>query len=340
MLPDIHLASVGVYLPPTRVDTADAVAQGLYPEQLRAEHEQVSVSVAGDMPAPDMAILAGKQALERSGHDPDDIGLLIHVSTFHQGPDGWAPAHYVQRYTIGTSIPSLEVRQGCNSMVAALDLAVGWLHADPSRTAVMVTAADNFGAPTVDRWTVHPGCVAGDGASAIVISKRPGIAQVLAVGQSTLPDLEEMRRSGVPLFPPGPTVAARMDMGAPVVHFRQQGGDMRMVGTRINDALSALLKNTLDAAGIGLSDVTRVTHMNMAPGRTRDKMLVPLGIDGAKAVTDLGTRLGHMGASDQIIGLDHLLSTGRLAAGDHVLMVGVGPGVDLSCAVLRMRGGE
>lgn len=333
----VHVAGIGVFLPDRVMTAEEAVGLGRYTEQRRAEHEQISVRVADELSAPDMAVEAGRRALAHSGLDAADIGLVIHVNVFHQGPDGWSPPYYVQRHVLGTDVPALEIRQGCNGMLTAVDMASAYLRANTSCEAVLITSADNFSAPLVDRWQAHPGCVLGDGAAAVVLSKRPGVAEVLALGQSALPDLEEMRRSGIPLFPPGPTVGAVMDFNAPAGHYRTTGSSLTEIGARINDALSGVLKQTLADAGLELADITAVTHMNMAPRRIDERMLAPLGIDGAKSTTDFGRTVGHLGASDQFVGLDHLVSVGRLSAGDHVLMVGVGPGVDLSCLILRMR---
>lgn len=333
----VHLAGIGVYLP-DRVMTADeAVALGRYSERQRAQHEQVSVRVADELPAPDMAVEAGRRALAHAGLDAAAIGLVIHVNVFHQGPDGWSPPYYIQRHVLGTDVPALEIRQGCNGMLTALDMASAYLRANTACEAVLITSADNFSAPLVDRWQAHPGCVLGDGAAAVVLTRRPGFAEVVALGQSALPELEEMRRSGIPLFPPGPTVGAVMDFNAPAGHYRGTGPRLTDVGTRINDALSDVLKRTLADAGLELADIAAVTHMNMAPRRVEERMLVPLGIDGSKSATGFGRTVGHLGASDQFVGLDHLMSAGRVTAGDHVLMVGVGPGVDLACLILRMR---
>lgn len=333
----VHVAGTGVFLPDRVMTAEEAVGLGRYTQEQRAEHEQISVRVAGELSAPDMAVEAGRRALAHSGFEAADIGLVIHVNVFHQGPDGWSPPYYIQRQVLGTDVPALEIRQGCNGMLTAVDMASAYLRANDFCKAVLITSADNFSAPLVDRWQAHPGCVLGDGAAAVVLSGSPGVAEVLALGQTALPDLEEMRRSGIPLFPPPATVGTVMDFKAPAGHYRASGHSLMEVGTRINDALRGVLKQTLADAGLALADITAVTHMNMAPRRIDERMLAPLGLDGAKSTTGFGRTVGHLGASDQFLGLDHLMSVGRLASGDHVLMVGVGPGVDLSCLILRMR---
>ncbi|MEV4107758.1 3-oxoacyl-[acyl-carrier-protein] synthase III C-terminal domain-containing protein [Nonomuraea sp. NPDC049695] len=61
-----------------------------------------------------------------------------------------------------------------------------------------------------------------------------------------------------------------------------------------------------------------------------------LGLTLADTTWDYGAGIGHLGVSDQFVALDHLLATGALAPGDYVLLIGVGAGKTLACAVLRI----
>jgi 3-oxoacyl-[acyl-carrier-protein] synthase-3/clorobiocin biosynthesis protein CloN2 len=74
-----------------------------------------------------------------------------------------------------------------------------------------------------------------------------------------------------------------------------------------------------------------------------------LGIPGSRSTWEFGRTLGHCGASDQIIALEHLVRGGGLGPGDHLLMFAYGPGVTISAAVVeileapvwaRTRGGD
>ncbi|GAA1397642.1 hypothetical protein GCM10009639_35260 [Kitasatospora putterlickiae] len=51
---------------------------------------------------------------------------------------------------------------------------------------------------------------------------------------------------------------------------------------------------------------------------------------------DLGRTLGHLGACDQFLSLTHLLDSGALAPGDHVLLTGNGAGISLAAAVVEV----
>lgn len=43
-----------------------------------------------------------------------------------------------------------------------------------------------------------------------------------------------------------------------------------------------------------------------------------------------------MTVNDQIVGLTHLVETGQVGPGDHVLIVAHGGGVSITCAVVRI----
>jgi 3-oxoacyl-[acyl-carrier-protein] synthase-3/clorobiocin biosynthesis protein CloN2 len=91
-----------------------------------------------------------------------------------------------------------------------------------------------------------------------------------------------------------------------------------------------------EEAGIALADVTRVAFMNYSREIVEQRCMAALGLPMEKSTWDFGRDLGHLGASDQIVSLDHLVGTGQLGAGDHFLMLGVGPGVTISAAVVKI----
>ena len=97
-----------------------------------------------------------------------------------------------------------------------------------------------------------------------------------------------------------------------------------------------LVDQTLAEAGIALADVARVAF----PHGRRDELcsgaMSWLGLEIADTTWEFGASIGHLGVSDQFVALDHLLASGALAAGDHVLLIGFGAGITLSCAALRI----
>jgi 3-oxoacyl-[acyl-carrier-protein] synthase III len=331
--PDVFITGTGVYLPDSvSVDTA--VAQGLYPAEDVELHELAGAAVAGDTPAPEMALSAATEACKRSGQRPGEIDLLLYADSWHQGPSGWHPQYYLQRHLVGGEALAVEIRHGCNGIFSALELAACQLRAGRRRTALLV-ATDNFGTPLVDRWRMGPGFVVGDAACAVILSTEPGFARLLSVGSATVPEAEEVHRSGEPLFPPGPTLSRPLDFSTRAADFsRRTVGKGSAIWITVHQRMLELVERTLAEAGIGTSDVTRAAFMNYSREIVEQRGMLALGLPMAKSTWEFGRTVGHLGASDQIVSLDHLLTTGQLGPGDHVLMVGIGPGVTISAAVV------
>ena len=338
----VFVAGLGAYIPES-LSAARAVELGLYDSEQQVRGGWLGAAVAGDMPAPDMAVRAANQALARSGHRPSDVDLLLHATFFHQGPDGWSPHHYVQRHTIGRHVPAFEIRQTCNGMLGAIELACCYLTASPDRTAALITGADNFGAPLVDRWRYADGAVTnrssifGDAGTAVVLSRRAGFCRLRAISSASLPDLEEMYRGDAPLFPPACTVGQPMRMGARIAEFaRRRPTEFAAAKEQLQVARTEVAQRALAEAGVRAADIARATHVFSGGEEYVRSVLGPLGIDASRGMLDFGSRVGHLGVNDQVAGLTHLVETGAVGPGDHVLLLGNGVGVALSCAVVEI----
>lgn len=335
--PGLFLAGLGIYLP--EVMTArEAVENGLYREDYYLARGWTGATVARDMPAPDMAILAGKQALERSGHGPGDIGVHIHACGHEQGPSGWSAQHYVLRHVADTDVTSYRIWQSCNGMMGAMELAACFLLAVRGRSAALLTGSDNLGTPEVDRW--DPGvdnAIFGDSGCAVVLSRRSGFARLLSISSASLADAEELYRGNAPLFPPranaGTSYKARQWLGGD----EASGESLTEVVARQAEIRTEVALRALAEADTDVRDVARVAHVFVGHERHLRPILGPMGIATDRGLLDYGRGLGHLTVSDQVAGLDHLVVTGQVVPGDRVLLVGHGGGVAVSAAVVRVE---
>jgi 3-oxoacyl-[acyl-carrier-protein] synthase III len=335
---DMYLGGIGVYLPET-TSVQDAVADGRYPAAEAEASQLTGVAVAGELPAPEMALRAAQEAVKRAGADPNEVSLLLYADSWHQGPDGWQPQYYLQRHLVGGDTLAVEVRQGCNGMFSALELASGYLATQPRERTALAVAADNFGTPLVDRWRTGPGFIVGDGASAVLLTREPSFARLLAVRSVAIPELEELHRIGQPLFPPSATVGLGMNLADRADAFKQWAmtqPDVMDAWLKLYRRMLEVINPTLDEAGITIKDVTRVSFPNSAKDVVEQRWTAAIGLTLAQSTWEFGRTIGHISASDQVIALDHLLSHDELAPGDHYLMVGIGPGITLSSAVIRI----
>jgi 3-oxoacyl-[acyl-carrier-protein] synthase III len=332
----LFLAGLGSEVPEL-VSTEYAVQEGWYDEDLRHISGILSVAVSECKPAPEMAIGAAKVALQRSGHSANDFGVLMHSYTHHQGPDGWSSAHYVLRNTLNQPIPAMEIRQGCLGMLAAVEAASCRLIANPGHVAAMVTTGDNFSTPLVDRWRASKLFVFGDAGAAVVLSRRSGFARLLAVGSLSDSQMEALHRGGEDLFPPGVTVGRSLNFDERSEYMRRQwaAGAAPPMG-HFGDKVAEVAERTLKEAGVSIDDIVRVCHIGFARGPLDTIYFDPLGIDFGRGVWDYTRRIGHTGAADLFLGLEHLWTTRQVVPGDYVLLIGAATGMEAGCAVVEI----
>lgn len=332
--PDLFIGGIGAYVPPA-VTVEWAVAHGLYPQEYVELHELGGVAVAGDIPAPEMALCAAEQAVDRWGGKATELDLVLYASSWHQGPDGWLPHSYLQRHLVGGRVLAAEIRQGCNGMFSALELAAGYLAAVPERTSALLVAADNYGTPLIDRWRSGPTWICGDAGSAMILTKRDGFARLLSVCTTTIPEGEEYFRGAEMLFPPSSTVGRPLDYTARFQQSDKQGSTMAAMA-KVPECMTALMHQALTEAGIEAADLARVASPNFSREIVEQSYLALLGLPMSRSSWDFGRTIGHCGASDQLLSLEHFVDTGELEPGQHMLFAGMAPGCGLSCAVVQI----
>lgn len=315
-----------------------AIAEGRYDRRLAAESRQLAVRIAdADQGAPDLAAAAGRQALARSGHKPADIGLLLHVVTMHSGLDCWNSASYIQREVgiIGSHCRIAEVRNLCDGALAALDLACSYLVTHPEQPAALLTAADCYPDPGIDRWRADSAAVYGDGGSALVLSREPGFARLVSLSNVTDPELEGLERGHESFGPFRHTAGNPVDMRRRASEFLATMS-MDEVTWRSVTGSGAAIDQALADAGVTLSDVDHVVLPFASDEWLEREFFKPLALDRARTTWDFGRRIGHIGAADIFAGLDHLVSSGQLAVGQRVMIIGAGAGASWTAAILQI----
>jgi 3-oxoacyl-[acyl-carrier-protein] synthase-3 len=331
-LEDVYIRGTSTRLP-SRLTVADAVAAGACPPGLAAATGMESVACSPEESAAEMAVTAARTALARADADGGDIGLLLHADTYHQGQDLWPVASYIQREALGNSCQAVEIRQMSNGGLAALDLATAYLAAGHGRDEALLTTADRFCAPGIDRWNTDPGTPYADGATALVLSRRSGFARLVSLALHADPDLEPLHRGDDPF------TAAPFGHRTPVDFEEAKRAFVGRVGisyaiTRAHNGQQTVIKQALADAGSELGEADWVVLPHFGRRRLQAIYYKPFGIDPARTAWDFSRGVGHLGAGDQFAGLDHLVASGRAAPGDRCVLVSVGAGYSWGCAVL------
>jgi 3-oxoacyl-[acyl-carrier-protein] synthase III len=335
-LTDVYLAGLATYLPEP-FSVAEAVTRGWCDRVLLDEVGWEATRIAGDVPPPEMAVRAARPALEQAGLPTSDYAMLLHTSVSHQGPDSWTPHHYVQRHTLGRDGLAIHLREGCQGMVSAIDVAASYLLASDGRRAALVTAADNWGHPLADRWRCQPNTVLSDGAAAMVLAKGRGFARVHSVATTSVPEMEELARGDAPLFPPGVTVGASLNLYPKML--RLAGGvSFHEMFELVQRGHADVVGQVLDEAGITPEKVTRVSMSFSVSEQYVKEIVEPLGFAGEQTtwLLDYGRTIGHIGTADPLVGLARLLETGALVPGDHVLLLASSWMMARTCAVIEI----
>lgn len=331
---DLYVRATAVRLPGT-LRVADAVAAGDCPPRIADATGMESVAVSVEESAAEMAAAAATTALRRAASGPGDVDLLLHADTYHQGQDLWPVASYIQREALGNSCHATEIRQMSNGGLAAMDLAASYLRAGHGRGDALLTAADRFCAPGIDRWRTDPGTPYADGAAALVLSRRGGFAAVRSLALHADPELEPLHRGDEPFGPAPFSHRMPVDFARAKKAFVARTG-MSSVVARAHEGQQTVVKRALADADRDLADADWVVLPHFGRRRLQAIYYGPFGIDPARTPWEWSRTVGHLGAGDQFAGLDHLVASGRTAPGDLVVLISVGAGYSWGCAVLEI----
>ncbi|GAA0459417.1 hypothetical protein Ade02nite_13410 [Paractinoplanes deccanensis] len=335
----IGIAAATTWLPGTRQSADEARLLGrIDAEDLPATGAH-SVPVAEEESAPDMAVLAGAEALRRAGTPAGRLALLAHAWIYHQGHDFWSPAHYVAaRLGADRALP-LGVAQMCNGGAAGLTTAVTRVLADPQPAEALVTTADRFTLPGFDRWRGDYAVAYGDGATAALVRRyEPGRDDLalLSLAVASAPELERMHRGDDPFSPAPRWLSSQVNVRRTKKAFLSAGG-MRQFRDTARDKVREVLGRALAEAGVAPDDplLRTVLLPRLGPG-TLELMYLPVVEDTVKATPAvLGADTGHLGAGDFLANLADLSAPARLGAGELAVVLGGGGGFSWTCAVVR-----
>ncbi|WP_331765264.1 ketoacyl-ACP synthase III family protein (plasmid) [Streptomyces sp. NBC_01384] len=334
---DVYISSSAAWLARPQ-DVRDAVAQGRYDSEECAVQDYAHIRVADGEAPPDMAVAAGRLAMERSVRSGNDIELLMHASVGYQGIDHWSPAAYIQNRTVGGRAAAFEVKQASNGSLVALALAAAHVTAGSRTSSALITTADAYPLPVFDRYRSDQGTVRADGAGAMVVTRGDGVARVLStalIGDATH---EEIHRGDEPWSEVPGALGWPVDLRARKEHYlRSDAQPGHEVSQTLLGGNKEALETALVDAKTSLQDLAVLVLPNLGlQAAERMFRLKELGIDVARTTWDWGRHVGHIGAGDQIAALAHLLETRRVRVGDRIALCGLGSGFTFGCAVLEI----
>lgn len=317
------VAGCGAYLPERivtnaelakRVDTSDEwIVQrtGIRERRIAAEGEKTS----------DLALEAGRQALERSGAASSDVDLIVLATAT---PDRTFPATAtrVQSALGMTRGAAFDVQAVCSGFLYALSVADNFLRLGQGATALVI------GAETFSRildWSDRATCVLfGDGAGAVLLRAEDrretpperGVISNHLHSDGRYQDL---------LFVDGGPSSTRT-----VGHLKMSG---REVFRHAVANLTAVVGEALDANALAPGDIDWVIP-HQANMRILNSTAGKLGLPMEKFVLTVD-RHANTSAASIPLALAEAAADGRLKPGDLCLLEAMGGGFTWAASLLR-----
>jgi 3-oxoacyl-[acyl-carrier-protein] synthase-3 len=299
------------------VDTSDewiTTRTGIKERRIAAKDEHTS----------DMATKAALAAIEQAGISAKEIDLILLATAT---PDMMFPATacLVQNKIGATRAACLDVSAACAGFLFAIEIAQQFITSHTYET-VLVIGAEKLS--SITNWTDRNTCVLfGDGAGAAVLRHRGGTHGVIAThvgSDGTYADI---------LFMPGggcrtPITAENANDNLQTIHM--SGKD---VYKQAVIAMMAASKTVLDQAGLTIDDIACVIP-HQANARIIEAIADRLKIPLDRFYVNLD-RYGNTSAAAVAIALDEANRTGRIKAGDYVLMVVFGGGLTWASTVIE-----
>jgi 3-oxoacyl-[acyl-carrier-protein] synthase-3 len=258
----------------------------------------------------ELAIAAGRQALERAGCAAADIDLLVLATTT---PDAVVPGTSATvQEALGTGGGAFDLNAACSGFVYALVAAHGMALA--GATKILVIGSDTLS--RITDWDDRTlAVIVGDGAGAVVLEATDGPGELLAWDLGADGSLRHLLKcdTGGYLFMNGKEI------------FRHA------VRAVVDSSLAALERAGLQPADVDVFVPHQANARIITAARER------LGIAAERCVVTID-RYGNTSSASVPLALADALETGLLQPGATVLMSGFGGGMTWASAVLRWGG--
>lgn len=269
--------------------------------------------------ASDLALVASQRALAAAGRLPNDIDLIVLATST---PDFIFPSTATilqDKLGITNGAPAFDVQAVCSGFMYALSIADKFIRSGSHRRALVV------GAEVFSRildWQDRGTCVLfGDGAGAVVLeaSEVPGIVATALHADGRHRDILSVAGH----------ISGGQPMGDPFL--RMDGQAVFKFAVKV---LTEAAEEVLSAAGMTAAEVDWLVP-HQANIRILQATAKRLHISPEKCIVTVD-RHGNTSAASVPLALDEAVRSGKVGAGDTVLLEGVGGGFAWGAALLKL----
>ncbi|MFI6823497.1 3-oxoacyl-ACP synthase III family protein [Micromonospora sp. NPDC050187] len=288
----------------------------------------------------DLAATAGREALARSGIDPEQVDLVVLAMADVPEHLYWDPAAATQAKVGAHRAEALLVNQACSSGVMSFDAVAGKYATHPDYKVTLLVAANRVCEAYWNRMESST-AVTSDGAVAAVLVRDHPACRWLATEIRTdgrYADFARLALGGAaaPFVAGGPAPPQMGDPAELMTEFL--GGDVRAVirfARYTRDNSRAVMEAACRRGGVPVRAVRHILHMN-GTSKGLEQYARDFGVDLANTNATIARTHGHFGSADQLLALGRMLDEGRLASGDVVALSSTGNGMHWACTLLRV----
>ncbi len=276
-------------------------------------------------PLSELAVLAGRRALEDAGVDPADVDLII-VGTVTGDMKFPATACFVQAALGASNAAAFDVSAACSGFIYGLQIADALMQNASYRRALVI--GGDILTSMVD-WEDRDTCILfGDGAGAAVLGPAKEGRGILSTSLRSDGSLAHL------LYNPGcgslnpPT---EENVRKKIHTIRMEG---REVFRHAVKNMTEILRQVLRQSDLEITDLDMLIP-HQANLRIIEAVSKKFGLGSDKVYINV-ERFGNTSAASIPIALDEASKSGRLGAGDHVGVVAFGAGFAWAAGIIRL----
>jgi 3-oxoacyl-[acyl-carrier-protein] synthase-3 len=324
----VGIKGVGFYVPEREVSNGELAQRLDTSDAWITDHLGIRCRrvAAPEQATSDLAIAAGRAALENAGVEAREVDLVIVTSITPDHCDP-APASLVQHGlgAVNAAAFSLNVG-GCPDSIFALVTAAQFIAAQSCRT-VLVIGAETLTRSLIDQDDRRTAVIFGDGAGAFVL--RPTVPGTGLLGWTLTNDGSQygavLANAGGSRRPLDERALTEREQ-----YVRMDGRQVLAFGRRV---LPDSIRRVLALTGHGLDELALVVCHQASLNLIRCGMTA-LGLPMTKTFTNLD-RYGNTGGASMPIALAEAVHGGRLRPGDLTALAAFGAGLAWGAAMMR-----